>query len=394
MLVVGLWLCFTGYVSARQDDATAPHSDASSDRPDASASSAADGVDLHTPDSLKTRLVNLLPNPISEGLDIDAWGWFAFLKNNQRTDSQVWDGELSLAITKSFNQRVAISAQVNFIDANDAKRIEWEQAYISTLLSDEGQSLLTIGKFNANFGVEPRDFWNRRTGTTSLLFSAQPQDLVGAMVTLPIGESGIKLRPFISADFQGEFNFDQSPSVGLLTEYRPCPEWTFAVTNWVGPGFVLFGGRPLPSPYPRDAYGSDSAAVVENWQGPNLTADRGGTLYFFDAKASWRMCLDFTVSAEYLVGTSGTSLGRWGWQGWMLLGDYDITDRVHVFGRWSYLDDSDWLVTGIFQRRQELSCGLGYQVCDGIEIRGEYRHDFSNATAGLDTVSVHLTFTF
>ena len=58
------------------------------------------------------------------------------------------------------------------------------------------------------------------------------------------------------------------------------------------------------------------------------------------------------------------------------------------------MDDSDWLVTGIFQKCQEVSGGAGYHLCDGVEIRGEYRHDFSNVTPDFDSVSVHLTFGF
>jgi hypothetical protein len=134
--------------------------------------------------------------------------------------------------------------------------------------------------------------------------------------------------------------------------------------------------------------------VVENWQGPNLEAQRGSTLYFIEAKATWKPRRDFTLAAEYLLATTGTSYGRWGWHGWMVLADYAVTARAHVFGRYSSLDDSDWLVTGIFQKAQEVSGGAGYEIRDGMEVRFEYRHDFSNVTRDFDSVSVHLTMAF
>jgi hypothetical protein len=54
----------------------------------------------------------------------------------------------------------------------------------------------------------------------------------------------------------------------------------------------------------------------------------------------------------------------------------------------------DWLVTGFFQTRREVSVGFGWFLNDNIEVRGEYRHDFSNAFDDVDSASVHLTFTY
>ena len=232
------------------------------------------------------------------------------------------------------------------------------------------------------------------TGTPSLLFGAQPQDLVGAMLTLPIGETGLKLRPFVSADFQGQFEFDQPPSGGIKAEYRPNEKWSLALTNWIGPGFITFGGKSLHTPYPQYTYGEGGGAVASNWGGPNLYATRAGTLYFLDANAVFRPGPDLTLSAEYLMGTTGSMGRRDGWAGWMILADYSITDRLHAYGRWSYLDDHDWLITGIFQRHQEVSVGAGYRLPSGAEIRAELRYDYSNAVPDVTAVSVHVTFPF
>jgi hypothetical protein len=150
----------------------------------------------------------------------------------------------------------------------------------------------------------------------------------------------------------------------------------------------------LRPPFPEGSYAEDGTGVVENWQGPYLYADRGSTLYFMEAKAVWKPRNDLTLSAEYLLGTTGTSYGRWGWRGWMVLADYSITDRMHVWGRYSALDDSDWLITGLFMKASEVSCGVGYEIFRDVEVRVEYRHDFSNVTPDFDSVSVHLTAAF
>ena len=77
----------------------------------------------------------------------------------------------------------------------------------------------------------------------------------------------------------------------------------------------------------------------------------------------------------------------------MFLANYDITDRWRAFARWSYLNDPQWIVTGSTETRQEVSGGLAYKIIEGVEIRTEYRHDFS-PNQDLDSISAHLTFSF
>lgn len=222
------------------------------------------------------------------------------------------------------------------------------------------------------------------------------------MLTQPIGQTGLKVRPFLVNQFEGHFEFDQPPSAGVTVEYQPTHEWSFSVTNWVGPGFlredddeqaaVGASGEYSKSADAGSSYYGSSAVTAGNWLGPDLEARRGGTLYFLDAKATWLARPDLTLAAEALYGTTGSSSGRASWGGLLLLANYDLTDRWRVFGRWSFLNDADGLVTGTIQRRHELSTGVGFQVIRNVEIRGEYRHDFSNTDDDVDTVSVHLSF--
>lgn len=347
--------------------------------------------------SLKQRLIDRLPPAIGDDLDIDTWGWLGGALTNY-DNKRYYDAELGLGITKSFGQHIAIGAQGNFIDANGETRFELEKGYLSAKISDATQTLATVGKFNANFGIEGRDFWNRKTGTPSLLFAAKPQDLLGGMITQPIGNTGFIVRGFLSEGFESAYDFNQPPSGGLTLNYKPIRQVELAMTNWVGPGMLMYGGRRMLQPFPR-AYGGDSeddaaAAVVENWEGPNFYAERGGTLYFIDGSCILRPTPDLTLAAEALFGTTRRHNVAYGWSGFLLMANYDLTDQLHVYGRWSWLDDSDWLVTGIIQRCQEMSVGAGYKLLEGLELRGEYRHDFSNALSGFDTVSLHLTFTY
>ncbi len=340
------------------------------------------------------QLVHALPDSVSNGLDLEGWIWLGVLKNNQDHNNAPWDAEVSFSATKSFAQRVALTAQVNLIDANDYKRFELEQAFVTVKPFESQSTLLTVGKFNADFGVEGRDFWERTSGTPSLLFAAQPQDLVGAMITQPIGDTGFQIRPFVSTDFQGQLTFDQAPAAGMTVRYSKDARFEAAVTGWLGPGFVLRGGRPLTPPFPQGAYGADPGAAAENWMGPNLAAQSGSTVRFVEPMLVWRPRADLAISAEYVFATTGTRRGAWGWNGWMTQIDYEVTDRLHSYARFSNLDDSDWIITGIFQVRREVSVGLGYHIFDDLEIRGELRHDFSDVTPDFNAASIHLTARF
>ncbi len=358
-------------------------------------------------------LSKLLPPSVAANLDVNVWGWLSYAHSNAEYQSSYWDADIAVGATRRFGDRVAVSAEMHFIDADDAIRGWLEQAFVTVKLSEHDQTLLTVGKFNAFFGVEPRNAWDRLSGTTSLLFGAEPQDLLGVMITQPIGATGITLKPFVVTGFEGRSNLNEPPSAGLLVQYHPVHEWAFSITNWVGPGFVSgydeedddsdSGGeyadlRHARTSHPNDddddeeSYYSDYA--LGNWTGPNLDADRGGTLYFLDGTATWLPRPDLTLAAEGLLAANGPSAGRLAWWGALVLANYDITDRWRLFARWSFLNDIDGLVSGLAQRRHELSVGVGFEVIRGMELRGEYRHDFSNADGNLDTVSAHLTFAY
>ena len=367
----------------------------------ASAQTSTDSPD----DGVSPGKLQFLPAPISDGLDVNLWGWLGYNYEQSDEHSSYWDGQIQLDLNKSFGDRFAITTDINFIDANNYRFGQLEQAFATLMLFEQSGTLLTVGKFNAPFGVEPRDFWNRSTGTTSLLFGAQPQDLIGIMLTQPIGQTGLKIRAFVANEFEGHADFNQPPSAGITLEYRPVHEWSFAVTNWVGPGFVpneAEGEYSGPSSYRRinkDAYGGGSSAYTDstsvinrNYLGPELEARQGGTLYFVEARAIWIPRPDFNLAAEGLFGTTGSSDGGASWAGAMILANYNLTDRWRLFGRWSFLNDGDGLITGIQQRRHEVSGGLAFEVYHNVEMRGEYRHDFSRGTDDVDTVSIHLSF--
>ena len=182
-------------------------------------------------------LEKLLPPSVAQNLDLNAWGWLSYTPAIPHNRENYWDMDLALGATQRFGDQMAATADVHFLDSNGTPSGELQQAFVTAQLSEKNSTLLTIGKFNANIGVEPRNAWDRLGGSTSLLFGAEPQDLLGIMLTQPLGNTHLTARPFIAANFQGRSNLEGPPSAGLMLEYRPVHELDLALTNWIGPGF-------------------------------------------------------------------------------------------------------------------------------------------------------------
>jgi len=326
-----------------------------------------------------------LPTFLTDGWDVSIWGWTGYYYVTSSDQSSIWVVQGAVNVTKTITPNIAATVEASIYDTNYHSKAMLEQAYVSILLSDKYQTLLTAGRFDSSFGVEPRDFWDRLTGSASLLFGAQPQQLTGAMITQPIGRTGFSVKPFVTAGFQ-EANVPESPSVGVTLDYSPHKTFQIAATNWFGPGFVW--GEPANGSYYA------SSTPIENWWGPSLDAVNGGSLYFLDVKAIWRPVPELMLAGEYLYANSFSSKGNFEWDGVMFLVNYDFNDRFRVWGRWSFLNDPAWIVTGAIQRRNEISVGVAYQFYRNFETRFEYRHDFSTALPDQDVFSVHLSFGF
>jgi hypothetical protein len=157
---------------------------------------------------------------------------------------------------------------------------------------------------------------------------------------------------------------------------------------------VGYEGQPIRQPYPRGGYGSGVGELISNWQGPNLFAERGGTLYFVDANATWQVRPDLSLSAEVLWAKTLNWEDPNSWCGAQALINFNVTDQLAVYGRVSFLNDPHWLVTGARQRVYESSWGVTYRIYDKFEWRAEYRHDHSTAFGDVNSASIDMTIGF
>ena len=117
-----------------------------------------------------------------------------------------------------------------------------------------------------------------------------------------------------------------------------------------------------------------------------------GTLYLAAGHITWHATSALTLSAEGVIAENGPRANEPGWSGFGFEANYDITDHLRAFARFSYLNDNQWFVTGITQVTHEVSGGVSFEFVPGMELRGEVRHDNSNVTGNVDSFSVHLVF--
>ena len=171
----------------------------------------------------------------ADGLQFGFWGWLGYEATPQDKVASFYAWEAELDITKSFSDRIAATADLDFYDSNKGAQVELDQLFISFLFPEWNDAIFTAGKFNAPYGIEQHQFWERQTGSTSLLFNAQPEDLTGVMFTNRWDATNLTFRSFVVNGFDVDPDNNQQPSIGMMVEYRPKKNLTFAWTNWWGP---------------------------------------------------------------------------------------------------------------------------------------------------------------
>jgi hypothetical protein len=303
----------------------------------------------------------------ADGLQFGFWGWMSYEATPQEREASFYAWEAELNVTKSFSDRIAASADLDFYDSNKGAQVALDQLFISFLFPEWNDAIFTAGKFDAPYGIERRQFWQRETGSTSLLFNAQPQDLTGLMLTNRWDTANLTFRTFVvNGGFDADPAINQQPSIGMMVEYRPMKSLAFAWTNW--------------------------------W-GPELPDDNHDKLFFTEAQVVWQLESKLTVSAEFLYGVSQVPGDFANYTGFLVILDQRLwCDKWRVFAQYSDLNDP-YGFFGEAEHGREGNAGVAWRFDPHVEALAEYRHDIGRNfyAAGpvsdqSDTVSLNLSF--
>jgi len=96
--------------------------------------------------------------------------------------------------------------------------------------------------------------------------------------------------------------------------------------------------------------------------------------------------LSFVINADYGTQRKGTVTGTtakwWGIAGY---GNYQFTDQWRLAVRGEFFDDRDGFRSGTTQKWKEATTTLAYAPTEHVELRGEYRHDWSDKRSFLES---------
>jgi len=238
-----------------------------------------------------------------------------------------------------------------------------EQLFVSIAVPQFEETIITAGKFNSPFGVEPRDFWDRVSGSRSLLFQTQPQDLVGLMASHRIANTNLILRAMLVNGYFADTGLDnnEQPSAAFMLEYLPSDDLSIAGTYWYGPEFDKQVGEKL---------------------------------HFVNAQIIWFMTDRFLLAGECQHASTDSPTGVLDWRGFLALANYDLSETFRCFVQWSLLNDRGGFQTGTAEKTEEINVGFDWYLHPQVEVRSEYRHDYRPVRGDRDHWDAHLTFGF
>jgi hypothetical protein len=222
----------------------------------------------------------------------------------------------------------------------------------ATWVAPLGRGLkLDAGKFTTHMGyevVDGPDGYNDNVSRSFLYGWAVPISHVGLRATYPVTDS-FSMQAVVVSGWDDATDNNGKKSVGAQLLYTPIPAVTVAVNVMTGP------------------------------EKPQNDSDRRDSL---DTWASWKVSgrWSFAVNADY--GTEdGDETGGGGvwWGGVAGYARVTLHERFAVSVRAEFFRDPDGERTGTKQTLREVTITPEWKPAKGVAVRGEVRHDWSDA---------------
>ena len=246
-----------------------------------------------------------------------------------------------------------------------------EQAYISYLAPAGTGLQLDFGKFVTMMGnevIETKDNWNY--GRSLLFTLAIPYYHMGARLTYSPNDK-VTLQGHLVNGWNNVTENNTAKSVGGSITLKP----TGALT------------------------------IIENFMiGPEQNGDNDDWRKMSDTVVSYAATSQVSLAANYDHGQDTVSGTKVMWHG--LAGNlkYQPVDWFAFSPRAEWFDDRDGWATGSAQKVKEITITTEFKHKDGVMMRLEYRHDFSDVaffpkksqetSKNQDTVTVGLIYSF
>ena len=231
------------------------------------------------------------------------------------------------------------------------------QAYVS-YLAPAGHGLqLDFGKFVSPIGnetIKSRDSWNY---SRSLLFTlAEPYYHAGVRATYPVDDR-VTVAGFLVNGWNNVTDNNGGKSVGGQLAIKATPALTITQT-YLG--------------------------------GPEQTNDNSDWRHIFDTIATYTATPTVSLAANYDYGRDTISGAAVTWQGIAGYLRYQARPWFAITPRVEYYDDPDGVTTGVEQKVKEVTLTGEFAAKSGVQMRVEFRRDFSNEPFFLKDTDTHV----
>ena len=220
------------------------------------------------------------------------------------------------------------------------------EAYVD-YLAPVGRGLkLRFGKFVTYFGAEVIEAKDNPNYSRSLLFNyAIPFTHTGLMAGYAMSDQ-LSANLYLVNGWDNTDDNNSGKSVGLSVGYTPAEQLSMLFNLMYGPE--------------RD--NSSDSRFLFDWVGTIKPSKN----------------LSFILNADYGDDKNGAGTKDAKWYGVAGIAKYDFNDKYSLSGRAEYFNDKDGFRTGTAQKLYEVTVTPEVRIAQGIIVRPEYRHDWSN----------------
>lgn len=245
------------------------------------------------------------------------------------------------------------------------------QAYGSYVFPVGSGLTVDFGKFYSSLGFENNYGYDEINYSRSFYFSALPFYHMGFRTTYNVNDKLTIQHWLVNGQNQTE-DFNGFKSNAFLFTIKLVKSVSWNVNYYFGEE-----GRELVPNYNLDVPAlptQPGLSVTPVFPTPN------GRTHIFDTYASWSPNDRWTVAGEFdtVVSRNYTYSAPVRITGGIGYLKYQFTPKFNVGGRFEYLGDYGGLFSGVTQALKEGTATATYQPADGVQMRLEWRRDFSN----------------
>jgi hypothetical protein len=233
------------------------------------------------------------------------------------------------------------------------------QAYLQYA---QGKLTVMAGQFLTLVGEEQINPTQDTNFSRSVLFYATPDTHLGIRGVY-VASDNLTVTVGINDGWDNITDWSRHKTVELGTSITLNPKLSFSLQGYTGQERATKG----------ITYGSEGQRTLIDFVGTiNLTS-----------RFSIATNYDYGWQTKALL--SNSNYARAGWQGIAGYLNYKLNDIWQASFRGELFNDKNGFVTGVRQNWRELTLSVGFTPIKNLVVRGEMRHDFSDAASFVNT---------